>query len=365
MLCVEGFYLRAGKSNGASGPSPETMPANLTPEYKAAEAAFRKARDPRDRLDCLREMLRTIPKHKGTDHLQADIKSRIKQLTEELAGPKKGGARGGPATVIRPEGAAQIALIGPPNSGKSAFHAALTGSHAQIGPYPYTTQFPQPGMLVHEDISFQLIDLPPLSPEHPIPWLGNALQPADASLLIVDLADPACLDQVSALNEMLAEKRVTLVARWDRDAAEPNTDDDSFEDPFAIRLPTLMVATKSDQIPALQEELQVFRELSELPYPVITVSTTTGDGLDQIGPWLFRNLGIVRVYTKTPGRPADKDHPFAVRYGQTVHDVAILVHRDIAESLKYARLWREGSLNGQHVGRDYGVADGDVLELHT
>src|SRR5262247_624183 len=89
------------------------MPANLTPEYRAAEAAFRKARDPGERLESLREMLRVIPKHKGTDHLQGDIKRRIKELSEELERPKKGGARGGPLLVIRPEGAAQIALIGP------------------------------------------------------------------------------------------------------------------------------------------------------------------------------------------------------------------------------------------------------------
>ena len=179
------------------------MPANLSPEYKAAEANFRKARDPRERLECLREMLRTIPKHKGTDHLQADIKSRIKQLSEELAGPKKGGARGGPATVIHPEGAAQIALLGPPNSGKSSLHTKLTRSHAQTGPYPFTTQFPLPGMLPYEDIHFQLIDLPPVSPEHGAPWIANTLQPADACLLVVDLSDPACVDQIMALKEIL------------------------------------------------------------------------------------------------------------------------------------------------------------------
>src|SRR5215471_17288643 len=111
------------------------MPANLSPEYKTAEAAYRKARDPRERLDGLREMLRTIPKHKGTDHLQADIKRWIKELSDELEGPKKGGARGGPALVIRPEGAGQVVLLGPPNSGKSALHARLTGSNAHVAEY--------------------------------------------------------------------------------------------------------------------------------------------------------------------------------------------------------------------------------------
>src|SRR5512137_974809 len=160
------------------------MPANLSPEYKVAEAAYRKARDPRERLAHLREMLRVIPKHKGTEHLQADIKARIKDLSGELEGARKGGGHGGPALVIRPEGAAQIALIGPPNAGKSALHDRLTGSGAAVAPYPFTTQFPQPGMLPYEDIAFQLLDLPPIAAEHPVPWIGSALQTADAALLV-------------------------------------------------------------------------------------------------------------------------------------------------------------------------------------
>src|SRR5438477_9460815 len=143
------------------------MPANLSPEYKAADAAFRKAREPRERLELLREMLRTIPKHKGTERLQADIKARIKDLSEELeGGARKGGGHGGPALVVRPEGAAQVALLGPPNAGKSALHARLTASGARVAAYPFTTQHPEPGMMPHEDVHFQLVDLPAISPEH-------------------------------------------------------------------------------------------------------------------------------------------------------------------------------------------------------
>ena len=146
------------------------VPANLSPEYKAAEAALRRSRDPQERLEWLREMLRAIPKHKGTEHLQADIKARIKELAEAIEGGRKGGGHGGgPALVIRPEGAAQIALIGPPNAGKSSLHARLTGSGAHVGPYPFTTRYPQAGMMAHEDTHFQLIDLPPIAPEHAAP----------------------------------------------------------------------------------------------------------------------------------------------------------------------------------------------------
>ncbi len=337
------------------------MPANLTPEYKAAEAEFRRARDPEDRLHWLNEMLRTIPKHKGTEHLRADLKSRVKELTEQLAGPKRAGTRGGPATVIRPEGAAQVALLGPPNSGKSALHARLTGSHAAAEPYPFATQYPQPGMLPYEDVAIQLIDLPSVSPEHPIPWIGNAVQPADAALLVVDLGDPECVQRLLDVHQQLAARRIHLVASWD----EPPENVGEELDPFARILPTLLVATKADLLPDLDAELGALAELTGYDYPHVTVSATTGAGLDRIGSFLFDRLRIVRVYTKVPGQTADLGRPFTVRSGQTVLDVARLVHRDMAATLRFARLWGQGAFDGQQVGRDHPVADGDVLELHA
>ncbi len=342
------------------------MPANLSPEYKAAEAAFRKARDPRERLDSLREMLRTIPKHKGTDHLQADIKHRIKELSEELEGPRKGGAaRSGPALVIRPEGAAQIALIGPHNSGKSALHARLTGSNAHVAPYPFTTQYPEPGMMTHEDIHFELVDLPAISPEHPVPWLAGTLQTADACLLVVDLGEPSCVEQVQAVHAELREKRVTLTEHWNPAGKESAATDERDDDPFALRLPTLMLANKADASADIAAELDAFLELTALRYPAFAVSATTGRGLGELGLWLFSNLGIVRVYTKAPGKPPEKDRPFTLRRGQTVEDVARLVHKDVARSLRYARVWGKSGFDGQQVGREHAVADGDVIELHT
>jgi ribosome-interacting GTPase 1 len=337
------------------------MPANLTPEYKAAELAFRKARDLPERLERLREMLRVIPKHKGTDHLQADIKHRIKELSEELERPKKSGARGGPPLVIQPEGAAQIALLGPPNTGKSSLHARLTGSGAQAAPYPFTTQYPEPGMMLYEDIHFQLVDLPAISPEHPVSWLASALQTADACLLVIDLVDPACVERIEALHAVLHEKRVTLTDRWgrEREAAEVG------EDPFALRLPAVLLANRADLLADVDTEVRAFLELTGIRYPVIAVSATTGWSLGEIGPLLFCRLGIVRVYTKVPGRPPDRDRPFTLRRGQTVEDVARLVHKDLARSLKYARVWGKFGFDGQHVGRDHPLGDSDVVELHT
>jgi len=352
------------------------MPANLSPEYKKAEAEFKRARDPRERLRWLREMLRNIPKHKGTEHLQADIKTRIKQLTEELAGPKKGGARTGPTHSIRPEGAAQVALIGPPNAGKSTLHSRLTGSQAEVAPYPYTTKAPLPGMLPYRDIHFQLVDLPPVSADFMESWFVNALRPADAAMLVVDLSDPECVDHVTAICDRLDERKVTLDERWPGAAGdetseaapgrktEPQEEDgDEVPDPFRIRLPTLLVANKSDLDPD-PDEVRVLEELVGVSFPALSVSAESGAGLDQIGPQLFEGLEIVRVYTKVPGRAADTRRPYTVRRGDTILDVARLVHKEIAESLKFARVWGSGQFDGQQVGADHPVLDEDIVELH-
>jgi ribosome-interacting GTPase 1 len=340
------------------------MPTNVSPEYKKAEDAYRRAREPKERLDCLREMLRTIPKHKGTDHLQADIKTRIKQLSEELSGPKKGGRRGGPSLVVRPEGAAQVCLVGPPNAGKSHLHTELTGSHSDIGPYPYTTHLPVPGMLPFEDIHFQLVDLPPVSDDFMEPWFVNALQPADGVLLVIDVSDPECLEQVPTVIERLAEKKIFLRSGWPGLDGTPAADTEDEDDPFSLSLPTLLIANKSDLDPD-PGEVETLEELLGLRYPALTVSAKTGDGLDLLGAFLFRALEIVRVYTKTPGKPADNDKPFTVRRGGTVLDVARLVHKDIAEGLKFARMWGNEVFDGQQVGPDHIVVDGDLVELHV
>lgn len=346
------------------------MPTNVTADYKKAEEAFRNAREPAERLACLKEMLRTIPKHKGTEHLQADIKSRIKLLNDELAGPRKGARRSGPALVVRPEGAAQIALIGPPNAGKSTLHDRLTGSHSETGPYPFTTHHPIPGMMPYEDIYFQLVDLPPITAEYFEPWLVNALEPADAAMLVIDVTDPECVDQAQTILTRLREKKLVLDEYWPGpvpEACAPLTGDPrdrNDDDPFLIELPTVLIGNKSDLDPE-PAEVRILEELIGRSFPALPVSALTGSGLDELGSLLYAGLEIVRVYTKVPGHAADDDRPFTVRRGQTVADVARLVHKDIAEGLRFARIWGADVYDGQQVGPDHAVSDGDRVELHV
>jgi hypothetical protein len=231
-------------------------------------------------------------------------------------------------------------------------------------------------------------------------WYPNALQPSDAALLVVDLSDPECVEHVVAIRERLDAKRVTLTEKWpfplfevvpasgglpggaakggvipdlegrgsDGAAAGSAAGDDEggedLPDPFRITLPTLLLANKSDLGPD-PEEVRILEELTGARYPALAVSVKTGQGLDALGGILFRGLGIVRIYTKIPGKPADMGTPYTARRGATVLDVAALVHRDIARSLKFARLWGSGQFEGQTVGPDHRVEDKDVLELHA
>jgi hypothetical protein len=338
------------------------MPANLSPEFKEAQEAHRRARDPKERLDCLREMLRTIPKHKGTEHLQADIKTRIRELAEELAEPKRGGARG-PVVTVHPEGAAQVALLGPPNSGKSALHSRLTGSHALVAPYPFATKLPLPGMLPHEDIHIQLVDLPPVAADSVEPWMANAVQNADGALLLLDLAEPDCVELLEALRQRLAERHVRLVVPG-AVAAEASSDEEALAETFHIRLPTALLASRSDRLADPEGELAAFRDLVGVGFPALAVSAETGAGLGAIGPLLFTMLGIARIYSKLPGHPPDRSRPFTLRRGGTVRDVARMVHRGRAVELKFARLWGSARFDGEHVSADHPLRDRDVVELH-
>lgn len=323
------------------------MPANLTPAYLEADRRFKAATTPQDKLSALEEMLATIPKHKGTEKMQADIKRRIAKLRQEVQ-RRRGATRGKPFYHVDKEGAGQIVLVGAPNAGKSMLLKALTNAQPEIAEYPFTTRVPLPGMVQFEDIQIQLIDLPPITLESSEGWLYGIIRTADAAVLVVDLATDDLLTQTETLRNLLAQANLSLVTR-------PRGSDQKR---------ALIVANKLDA-PGAGQRLAIFREFAGDALPVLPVSAAAGTGLETLRHELFRLLGVIRVYSKPPGRKADLSTPFILKRGATVLDAAEAIHKDFVARLKYARLWGRDEFQGQMVGRDHVLEDGDVIEVHA
>src|SRR5215470_16848766 len=184
------------------------MPANLTPQYMEAEKRFKQAETTTDKIAALEEMMATIPRHKGTEKLQADLKKKMSVLRKEAEHSKKGGKR--ESFVVEREGARQLALVGSPNSGKSQLLSALTHATPEVAGYPYTTRVPIPGMLLFENVRLQLIDLPPISPEYTESWVPQIIRNADAVLWVLDLSDDDILEKLEETRTFLANAHANL-----------------------------------------------------------------------------------------------------------------------------------------------------------
>lgn len=323
------------------------MPANLTPEYLEADRKFKSATTPQDKLSALEEMLSTIPKHKGTEKMQADIKRRIAKLRVE-GQRRRGAARGKPFYQVDKEGAGQVVLVGAPNVGKSMLLRELTNAGPEVADYPFTTRVPLPGMAAFENVQIQLVDLPPITPEFSEGWLYSIIRSADAAVLVVDLATDDLLSQTEGVLALLAEANLLLVA--------------------APRAPgqkrAMVVANKLDA-PGAAARLAIFREFLGDRLSLLPVSAIAGTGLDGLRQMLFEMLGVIRVYSKPPGKKADPVAPFVLKKGATVLDAAETIHKDFVERLRYARLWGRREYHGQMVGRDHVLEDGDIIELHA
>jgi hypothetical protein len=392
------------------------MPTNLSPGYFEAERRYRQADSDEERAAALQEMLSTIPKHKGTEKMQADIKSRLSKLKQDLKkGKKQTKQRYDPAHVKR-SGAGQVVLVGAPNAGKSALLATLSNARAQVSEAPFSTQTPLPGMVPFDNVQIQLVDAPPVSADYTPGWLGNLVRHADLACLVADAGNDACLENVQAVLEVMLERKVRLV-----DEPDPES---SVLDSVA-EVPTLLVVNKMDR-PGAKERVEILREFYGDRFEILTVSAetdepagsagttgttgtdetagsagsagTTGsdrsdgshgaqaegpaaadktagegsataadvsEGLGALRRRLFERLGVIRVCTKAPGKEPETDTPFVLPAGATVGDLARAIHKDLEARMSYARIWGTGKFDGQRVPRDHVLSDMDVVEIHT
>ena len=330
------------------------MPANLPPQYSKAEEEFRQASSPAERLDKLREMFRLLPKHKGTEKLQSDLKQKISRCRDEAEQAKQGGKKSGPSYRVPRDGAGQVVLLGGTNVGKSSLLASLTKARPEVAPYPFTTRTPQPGMMAWHDVWVQIVDLPPITADFFEPWQLGIIRSADTVALVVNLGDDDLIDAVNTVLNRLDGYHTQLVGSVPFDQ----------EDEAVMHLRTVVIANQSDA-PAAEVRLELLREFLGERFEIVLASAQTGAGLQGVRDQLFRLLDVIRIYTKTPGKPADRTNPYTLPVGSTVLDLARVIHQDLEQSLKYARIWGSGIFDGQTVKRDHELQDGDMVEIHT
>lgn len=328
------------------------MPANLPPQYYVAEQKYRSARNGAEKAAALQLMLSATPKHKGTDHLRADLRAKVARALEELEQPRRGGS-GPQPYAIRKEGAGQAMLIGLSNAGKSQLVCRLTGASAKVGDYPFTTRVPFPGMLRYQNVWVQLVDTPAINDREVQARLFSLLRNTDLVLLVVDLSGDPLGDTEQVLSEL--DRYGFRLLGIDE---EPTLEDQ------LMQKPALLVGNKAD-VARSDVGHELLRELHGHRLHVARVSAATGEGLEDLGQAIFLALGKVRVYLKSRGAQPDYEEPLVLRKGSMVEDAARSLHKDWGQKLKYALLWGSGKFDGQRVGRDYVFSDGDVIELHA
>jgi ribosome-interacting GTPase 1 len=326
------------------------MPANLPPEYYEAEIRYKQAVTHQEKIAALEALISTVPKHKGTDKIRADLRRKLSKLREESAKKKKSGK--GDLYTIEKQGAAQVALVGFANSGKSSLLAAVTNAHPVIADFPMSTVMPITGMMPYEDIQFQLVDIPPIGNESTDGWVSGILRTANMLMLVIDLSEDADI-QAELLIDQLKEWKIPIIKRG------INRAKDEIIPPKQI----IFVANKYD-LPDAEKNLNLLMQEYDSDYTIITISAKYRRGIDILKKSVFLNSRIIRVYSKEPGKKPDMDTPFTIPVGFNVHELARIIHKDFVKNLKYACIWGSAKFDGQRVQKDYVLHDRDVVEYH-
>lgn len=332
------------------------MPANLPPEYFEAEKRFKQASTPAEKIASLEDLISTVPKHKGTDKLRADLRRRLSQLRKEAAAKKKGGRSN--LYIVTKEGAAQIALVGLPNSGKSSLLASLTNAIPIIADYPISTIMPLPGMMPYEDIQIQLIDLPPIGNEATDGWVSSLIRYADALIITLDLSEDP---------DVQAELILEQLERWNIFTNKDSplmVQDAKSKVKAGVFKRAIIVANKKD-LPNTEGAFRKVQERYGHIFNCIAVSAKKKENLEELKYEIFKLSGIIRVYSKPPGKEPDFSMPFTIPEGSTILDLAEFIHKDFLVNLKFARVWGSAKFEGQRVEKNYVLKDKDIVEIHV
>ena len=392
------------------------MPTNLPPEAKDKWAEVEATNDPKLKLQKYQEFLSEVPQHKGTMKLRGQVKKKMATIRKDLDDKKRKGTGkggGGPKIFIEKEGAAQIALLGMTNVGKSSLLAALTNAKVEVSPNPYTSREPVPSIMSYKDIRFQVVEAPAMMEGSAdgkawgMATLGSARN-ADGLIFMVDLSD----NPISQLDLILVELekarvlvskpkgrvdidrkhvgvslRIVLVGKLlgcsmreveallrsyrINDAIVKISGEitlDEIEDAIfesTIYKPALIIANKTD-LKGAEANLRRLEAHVNGKLPIIAVSCEKRRGLERVGEELFKIMDITRIYTKEPGNRLPSSNPFTLKRGATLQDLAKSIHGEFVKEFAFARVWAKRLVfSPQKVGLSFILEDGDVVEIHT
>lgn len=390
------------------------MPANLPVEAKKKWDEVSTARNPKQKLQLLQEFLSLVPKHKGTEKLRAQVKTKIATLRKEIEAKKqrKAGAQG-PKFFIEKEGAAQIVILGQTKVGRSNLLMAVTNARVEVSEYHFTTLEAVPGMLSFEDLQFQIVEAPAMikGAAEGKAWGQQTLalaRNADGLILMVDLSENPC-EQLSLILDELDNARVLVrkptarveierkhmgvglrifvignlinctlkdvekllrsyrisnaIVKMHGEATLDDVEDSIFES--VVYRPTIVVANKLD-LETGTKNLKELKRCVEGRLPIVPLSCKTGSGLQKLGGELFKALEIIRIYTKEPGSRDPSSTPFILQKRSTVADLAKQIHSDFYRRFSHARVWSKRLLfSPQKVGLSFVLGDKDIVEMHV
>lgn len=333
------------------------MAANLTPQYQKAELQYRRAQTADEQVQCLTLMLQLIPRHKGTEKLQADLKSRLREARLQVQREIAQARSQSPFRFVR-QGAGRIVLVGGPNSGKSLLLKTLTRAEPVVSPWPFTTREPLPGMMLWNDVAIQLIDTPPVVAGSIEPWFLNLVRSSDGVLLVADGSSDSGFDEAQTVCD-------EFFLRQTRFATSTGFDE---QDLSLRNIQTLVVRTHAaDPDFALRCDLSAELPVSALPNVSVELSwPDAGESThpaDELRRAVFEMLRVIRVYTRRPGASEHAPDPIALPAGGTVEQLALELHEDLFRNLRHARVWGAHVHDGQTVGRHFELSDGDIVEL--
>ena len=393
------------------------MPTNLPPEAMDKWEDVEAARTPKEKMDAMIEFLKFVPHHKGTMKLRGEMNRKIALIRDDLDKKKRmgtGKSSGGPKLFIEKAASAQVALVGMTNVGKSCLMNATTNSKVRVTPTPFSTHEPVPGIMSFKDVQFQIVEAPAVMEGAAEGKAGGNVtlglaRNADGVILMLDLGR----DPVEQLELVLAELektrllvtkpsggrvdierraagsrlRVIIVGRLIncslRDVEEllrsyrindaivrisgavalSDVEDAIYEN--TIYKPAVIVANKLD-LPGAQKNLALLKAHVDGKLPIVPMSCQNKRGMEELGKAIFESLGIIRIYTKEPGSKAHSDHPFALRKGATINELAKNIHKELLMNFMFAMVWAKRlPFSPKKVGTSFVLDDGDIVEIHA